>query len=193
MMSRETRHAESAVKPASAPPADRSPPVAARRRRRGLSPAALSGAGVALALGGLGAAILLGVKQQMELAPPPPATPTERAAGLPGATAKWKVTQAQLAQRLHQRDPLELGLVWVTRTGQVCGLVNGRDSFGGLTSMMRFYKTSGEPVLPGDDPAFNTQWVDCKADHFIIVHEGSDLKGFCGSGLGQKRCITVGG
>jgi hypothetical protein len=130
--------------------------------------------------------------------PPRPPTPAEVAAGRPRAEAKWRVVRAMLVWRLDQRNPLELGGVWSTRTGVVCGLVNGWGSFGGLTGMTRFIAMSDTPTFvedaSTDDDArrFETLWVDCRSDPWIVLHSGSAQSGFCATRLGQKRCVEAG-
>jgi len=111
----------------------------------------------------------------------------------PAAEAEWRLVQAHLDARLNQTLPLELGAVWFTRAGQVCGLVNGRGSFGGLSSMVRFYTVDRRPVFHQDveHVAFQKAWFECRRDRFVPLHAGTDDPGFCGSEAGRRHCYTV--
>jgi hypothetical protein len=130
--------------------------------------------------------------------PPRPPTPAEVAAGRPRAEAKWRVVRAMLVGRLDQRAPLELGAVWSTRTGVICGLVNGWGSFGGLTGMTRFIAVGDTPAFVDDAPnaeaakQFNTQWVTCRFDPWIVLRGGSAETGFCATRAGQQHCVEAG-
>jgi hypothetical protein len=129
--------------------------------------------------------------------PPRPPTPSEVAAGRPRAEAKWRIVRAILVARLDQRAPLEFGAVWSTRTGVICGLVNGWGSFGGLTGMTRFIAGSDTPAFVEDAPnaeaakRFNTQWVICRFDPWIVLRGGSAETGFCASRVGKQRCVEA--
>jgi hypothetical protein len=129
--------------------------------------------------------------------PPRPPTPAEIAAGLPRAQAKWRIVQAMLISRLDQRAPLEFGAVWSTRTGVICGLVNGWGSFGGLTGMTRFIAVGDTPAFVEDAPnaeaakRFNTQWGACRVDPWIVLRGGSAETGFCATRIGRQRCVDA--
>jgi hypothetical protein len=129
--------------------------------------------------------------------PPRPPTPAEVAAGRPRAEAKWRIVRAMLVGRLDQRSPLEFGAVWATRTGVVCGLVNGWSSFGGLTGMTRFIAVTDTPAFiydaPSDEAAkrFNLQWVTCRSDPWIVLRDGSPETGFCATRMGQRLCAAA--
>jgi hypothetical protein len=126
--------------------------------------------------------------------PPRAPTPAEVAAGRPRAEAKWRVVRAMLVWRLDQHNPLEFGAVWSTRTGIVCGLVNGWGSFGGLTGMTRFIAVNDAPAFIDDAPndqaaqRFDLQWLRCRSDPWIILRGGSAEAGFCATRWGRRRC-----
>ncbi len=123
----------------------------------------------------------------------PSPTPVEAARFRPRAEYEWRLVHANLKTRLHQTLPLELGAVWATRTGQICGLVNGRGSFGGLTSMTRFYTEDRRPVFhqESDHLTFQHAWFQCQRDTYVMLHAGTFEPGFCGSALGRRRCFDV--
>ncbi|WP_297514983.1 hypothetical protein [uncultured Caulobacter sp.] len=123
----------------------------------------------------------------------PPPTPEEAARFGPRARAEWRIARAHLETRLHQASPLELGAVWATRAGQICGLVNGRGSFGGLTAMTRFYTVDQRPVFHQDIDYLDFQraWFQCRRDQYVMLHEGTMEPGFCGTELGRRRCYWV--
>jgi hypothetical protein len=129
--------------------------------------------------------------------PPRLPTPAEVVAGRPRADAKWRVVRAMLVWRLDQRNPLEFGAVWSTRTGVVCGVVNGWGSFGGLTGMTRFIAVGDTPTFvedaPDDESAkrFNTQWAACRVDPWIVLRGGSAETGFCETRIGRQRCVEA--
>ena len=111
----------------------------------------------------------------------------------PLAEAEWRIVHANLEARLKQRNPLELGAVWSTRTGQICGLVNGRGSFGGLTAMTRFYTVRQQPVFHQDAEhvLFQRTWFECTRDQYVMLHDGTMEPGFCGSAAGKRHCYKV--
>ena len=111
----------------------------------------------------------------------------------PLAQAEWRIVRANLEARLKQSSPLELGAVWSTRTGQICGLVNGRGSFGGLTAMTRFYTVNQHPVFHRDveHAPFQQAWFECRRDQYVMLHAGTMEPGFCGTELGKRRCFNV--
>ncbi|ADG09453.1 hypothetical protein B7G68_04855 [Caulobacter segnis] len=120
-------------------------------------------------------------------------TPVQRTRYAPAARAEWRQVRTHLETRLNQTLPLELGAVWATRSGQVCGLVNGRGSFGGLTAMARFYTVDQRPVFHQDVDhiAFQKAWFECRRDQYVMLHEGTTEPGFCGTELGKRRCYAV--
>lgn len=104
------------------------------------------------------------------------------------AIERWRVQKPRLAQALKQKR-LELGAVWATRDGRVCGLVNGWGSFGGLTGMTQFYTDGDRFMFSARRPqGFHTIWQGCQADRWQSLHVGSEERGFCGTRLGRKRC-----
>lgn len=106
------------------------------------------------------------------------------------AIERWQVQRVRLAQTLDQ-ERLELGAVWSTRDGRVCGLVNGWGSFGGLTGMTRFYTEGDRFVFSARTrEGFHPIWQDCQADRWQQLHNGTEERGFCGTRLGQERCAT---
>lgn len=111
----------------------------------------------------------------------------------PLAQAEWRIVRANLEARLNQANPLELGAVWATRRGQICGLVNGRGSFGGLTAMARFYTVDQRPVFHQDvdHVPFQRAWFECRRDQYVMLHAGTEEPGFCGTELGRRRCFKV--
>lgn len=111
----------------------------------------------------------------------------------PRARAEWRIVRANLETRLKQTSPLELGAVWSTRTGQICGLVNGRGSFGGLSAMTRFYTTDQRPVFHRDAEhvLFQRTWFECTRDQYVMLHEGTMEPGFCSSAAGKRHCYKV--
>ena len=130
---------------------------------------------------------------ERENAVQPPPSPAEAMRERPRAEAEWRIVRARLEARLNQANPLELGAVWLTRDGRVCGIVNGRGSFGGLSSMVRFYTVDRQPVFHRDvdHVAVQRQWFDCRRDPFMTLHEGPTEPGFCSSALGRRRCYAV--
>ena len=111
----------------------------ARRTRASAAALLMSTIAVFGAVGALGAMVLTGVdlaKFERENAALPPPSPAQAARYAPLARTNWRIVHANLEARLQQSNPLELGAVWSTRTGRICGLVNGRGSFGGLTAMV---------------------------------------------------------
>lgn len=123
----------------------------------------------------------------------PAPSPEQHARYRPLAQTEWRIARANLEARLNQRNPLELGAVWSTRTGQICGLVNGRGSFGGLSSMVRFYTVDQRPVFHQDveHVLFQKAWFECRRDQYVMLHDGAIEPGFCGSEAGRRHCYNV--
>lgn len=147
-------------------------------------------------LGALGAMALTGVdlaKFERQNADLPPPSPEQAARYAPLARTNWRIVHANLEARLQQSSPLELGAVWSTRTGRICGLVNGRGSFGGLTAMARFYTVDHQPVFHRDIDhlSFQREWFQCRRDTYVMLQQGTMEPGFCGTELGRRRCYTV--
>lgn len=164
-----------------------------RSMRRPLTPRIIS----AVAVVGLLAAVAFMTKDlarvERENGVQPRPSPAEAVYAVPRAQAEWRIVRANLETRLNQTNPLELGAVWSTRTGRICGIVNGRGSFGGLSSMVRFYTDARQPVFHQDvdHVAFQRQWFDCRRDQYVALHAGTTEPGFCGSALGRRRCYAV--
>lgn len=165
----------------------------ARRRRTSAIALAISTIAV---LGALGAMVLTGVdlarfeRANADLPPPSREQATRYA---PLAQTQWRIVHANLEARLQQASPLELGAVWSTRTGRICGLVNGRGSFGGLTAMARFYTVDQQPVFHRDidHQSFQHEWFQCRRDPYVMLNQGTMEPGFCGTELGRRRCYAV--
>ncbi len=164
-----------------------------RKTRRRWTPLLISAVAVA---GTLGAMLFTGVdlaRFERENAFLPAPSPVQLARDRPRALAQWRIVRANLEARLNQANPLELGAVWATRGGQICGLVNGRGSFGGLTAMARFYTVDQRPVFHQDTEhvAFQRAWFQCLRDQYVMLHAGATEPGFCGTELGRRRCYKV--
>ena len=113
----------------------------------------------------------------------------------PAIAGRWDHARKTLSGRLHQQpDPLEFGAVWATHSGMICGLVNGRGSFGGLAGMTPFAVDGDRAVFALDHTAlsFAPYWRDCMTDQWIKVLDGSMRAGGCATRLGQQRCVTAG-
>lgn len=168
-------------------------PVWDKAIRMPLLPRILSGLVVAGILGALVLTVRDLARVELQNADMPAPTAAQLAVETPRAKAEWTRVRSALERRLDQTRPLDLGAVWSTRTGQVCGLVNGRGSFGGLSGMLRFYTVAGEPVFHQDVEhlAFQYGWFACTRDRFVAHHAGAEEPGFCGTELGKRRCYTV--
>ena len=170
-----------------------SKPVWDKPMRMPLIPRIISGLFVVGILAGLGFWVVDLTRVERQNAALPPPTDAQLAAAKPAARANWNLVRANLTARLHQAKPLDLGAVWSTRTGQICGLVNGRGSFGGLTGMVRFYSVQHTPVFHQDVEhlQFQQAWFQCRRDRWVELHAGAEETGFCGTDLGKRRCYTV--
>jgi hypothetical protein len=118
-----------------------------------------------------------------------------REAVRPKVLESWPHARAVLEARLHQGAPLELGAVWATHSGVICGLVNGKGSFSGLAGMTPFAVEGDHAVFALDQSAlvFAPYWRDCTTDQWITILDGSMQAGGCATKLGQARCVTVTG
>ena len=113
----------------------------------------------------------------------------------PPAQARWTRIEPQVIQRLAQAAPPEFGAVWMTRQGLICGVVNGKFSFGGKTGMTPFYAgADNRPVFfyDLDKLAFAKTWRDCQASDWLTLKAGSKMTGYCATQDGAKRCRMVG-
>jgi hypothetical protein len=164
-----------------------------RKTRRPLTPLVLSAVAAVGTLTGFLFTVVDLARFEHDNAFKPAPTPIQRARYTPVARGEWRQVRANLETRLNQTLPLELGAVWATRTGQICGLVNGRGSFGGLTAMTRFYTVDQRPVFHQDveHVAFQKAWFECRRDQYVMLHEGTMEPGFCGTELGKRRCYLV--
>ncbi len=107
-----------------------------------------------------------------------------------GARQRFEALRPIMVTRLHQLQPIELGAVWMTHAGVICGLVNGENSFGGMLGMTPFY-ARGSQVTFGPDVTsaeFGQGWVDCGRDMWIPILPGSTQEGFCATQAGARRC-----
>jgi hypothetical protein len=113
----------------------------------------------------------------------------------PEVLRSWTPARRAVAARLKQPEPLEFGAVWATHGGLICGVVNGLNSFGGLTGMTPFVVADGRAVFLIDVGAqdFAPYWRRCVADPWITILEGSMETGPCATRVGQAHCVTVGG
>jgi hypothetical protein len=124
---------------------------------------------------------------QILMLPPRPPTPAEVAAATPGAESAWKGVYASLYRRLP-RPPPELGGVWMTRGGRICGLVNTREA--GVDLMTPFYTLNGAVMLREDSvPLYFRTWMDCIDSHWVILHEGTQQTGLCASVHGRATVL----
>jgi hypothetical protein len=119
---------------------------------------------------------------------------TEHAAANVKAQQQWSSVHQLVVQRLSQPAPIELGAVWAMHGGRICGLVNGKGSFGGLTGMTPFYAEGRHLVFSFDqDPSiFGRVWLDCSGDQWIPLVAGATTEGFCGTKAGAARCKAAG-
>lgn len=108
-----------------------------------------------------------------------PPTVAERAAAAPAAAARWRTVERDLEARLRQGRPLELGAVWSTHDGVICGTVNERHSFGFVSGMLPFYATGRDIVFGDGNQPFRERWFNCRRDHWVDLQAGSDETGVC--------------
>ena len=155
-------------------------PVWDKPRRMPLLPRIFSGVIVVGILGAVGLSVVDLMRVEKVNATLPPPTPGQMLVEKPRARAEWGHVRANLKARLKQTNPLDLGAVWATRTGQICGLVNGRGSFGGLTGMVRFYSVDRIPVFHRDVDhlEFQHAWFECARDRWVRLREGSGGAGW---------------
>jgi hypothetical protein len=107
-------------------------------------------------------------------------------AARPAAMAQWRIVKARLAARLHDQANLELGAI--------CGLVNGRSSFGGLTGMVPFF-TDGQTIryaLDTPQSQFGDGWSQCMGDTWLQLNPGSYATGICATKHPFKSCGAFG-
>ena len=118
----------------------------------------------------------------------------DKAAAKAKAEQQWRSVRQAVMARLNQPAPIELGAVWAMHGGRICGLVNGKGSFGGLTGMTPFFTESGRVVFSFDqDPSiFGRTWLDCSGDMWVPLAPGTTTEGFCGTRTGAARCHAAG-
>ncbi|MFT4254924.1 MAG: hypothetical protein QM608_20875 [Caulobacter sp.] len=151
------------------------------------------GAALALALlAALAYAVFDFIRFERAMGPLPPARGPALLLAKQQAAQRWAVVHPALVARLKQSRELELGGVWMMRGGRVCGVVNGKTSFGGFTGMTRFYTDGDTPVFLYDDRGgFRQTWHQCDRDRWVVIHPGSDETGFCATRFGATRCRIV--
>lgn len=111
------------------------------------------------------------------------------------AEARWRAVRPRVAARIGGQQPLELGAVWMTHKGRICGLVNGGSSFGGLTGMTPFLEEGGRVlfrITTMDENVWAPAWRECVGDAWLTLHQGSMQTGYCATKAGQTRCKTYG-
>jgi hypothetical protein len=118
------------------------------------------------------------------------ADPQARVAAARDAKARFPLVHAAMVKRLAQPHPIELGAVWATHTGRICGLVNGEGSFSGLTGMTPFYAdgTKVTFALDSDPDVFDGRWMDCSQDKWIMIVDGTTEEGICGVKAHAAQC-----
>lgn len=133
------------------------------------------GGGLALTLLALTAAAI--VADQIHQLPPRAPTQVERSSATPGANTKWQTVYGRLAQRLTYGPP-ELGAVWASRSGRICGVVTRLDA--GVYFREPFYTEQLTPLFASDDEyRFVHSWLDCVGDHWVDLQVASDEIGLC--------------
>ena len=117
----------------------------------------------------------------------------DRAAATVRDQQAWVGIRQQIVQRLHQENPIELGAVWAMHTGRICGLVNGKGSFGGLTGMTPFFTEGGRVYFSFDlgSAKFDQPWLDCSGDSWIPLVAGTRTEGYCGTRAGAAHCYMT--
>ncbi len=178
-------HPKGMASEAAAKPLDKSPPA---RRGQPVSIGYIDGLVRGLAVLWVLLMAVGVIRDQIVLLPPRPPTPAETAAARPQATANWAVVYRRLAARLPPPTPPEVGAVWATRTGQICGLVDDRES--AVDNMTPFYTIDLKPVLRSDDEAqYIKFWLKCRYDHWVDLHFGTEQTGLCATRRGQSSVI----
>ena len=116
--------------------------------------------------------------------------PQARVAAERGAKVRFPLIHAAIVKRLAQPHPIELGAVWATHSGRICGLVNGEGSFSGLTGMTPFYAdgTRVTFALDSNPDVFDGRWMDCSQDKWIMIVDGTTVEGICGVKAHAARC-----
>ena len=147
-----------------------------------------------LATGWLALILALLVFDQLRQLPPRPPTPAQLRAARPVIAAIWRGVYPHLLGRLEagQPRPPELGAVWATRTGQICGLVDAWHT--GVDVMTQFYTWQGRVLFRNDDERlYVRQWSRCIDDPYVVIHAGTLLTGACATRAGRLACQTARG
>jgi len=168
-------------------------PDANAGRKRAVLAWRILGAALALSLlAALAYAVFDFIRFERAMGALPPAKGAALEPARAQAMQRWSVIHPALVARLKQSRDLEFGGVWMMRGGRVCGVVNGKTSFGGFTGMTRFYTEGDTPVFAYDDRgAFREQWHQCDRDRWAVIRQGSDETGFCATKFGATRCHVV--
>lgn len=117
----------------------------------------------------------------------------ERDAAAQRDRQQWTSIRQTIVARLHQSGPIELGAVWAMHTGRICGLVNGKGSFGGLTGMTPFFTDGPRVVFSFDlgSAKFDQPWLECSGDDWIPLVAGATTEGYCGTKAGAPHCFMT--
>ena len=148
-----------------------------------------------VAIAWLASILVLILIDQIGQLPPPPPTPAQAAAARPRMMAIWRAVHRRLLARLpyQQPRPPELGAVWATRKGQVCGLIDEWHT--GVDVMTQFYTVRGRPFFRDDEDRerlYVREWSRCIMDPYVVIHAGSLATGACATRAGQAACLTSG-
>ena len=136
----------------------------------------------------LGCILGLVIYDQISDLPPRPPSPAEVARASPVARTTWRVVYGRLQQRLPQWQPHppELGAVWSTRNGQICGLVDEWHT--GVDDMTPFYTIGQQPFFKEENlRLYVQQWSKCIMDPWVVLHQGSLDEGACASRTGRSQ------
>ena len=135
------------------------------------------------------AIIVLVTLDQIALIPPAPPTPEQSALARPAALRHWRLVAARLAGRLppEQPPPLEIGAVWATRAGEICGFVNRWNT--GVGIMTPFYTVRLRPIFkPENERQYIDVWSKCRFDQWVVLHRGGYAVGACATRDGRAHC-----
>ena len=111
-----------------------------------------------------------------------------------------------MQRRVGPGRPVELGQVWITHTGRICGLVNGGGAFTGHPGMTPFYSDGNTPhffdgvspfhsdgaevhfALDSQTDQFEGQWIACNQDVWAVLAAGPATEGPCGTRAAAPNC-----
>lgn len=115
-------------------------------------------------------------------------------AARPAAVAEWRKVKQRLAERMRDQGRLDVGAVWATKQKRICGLVDGRGSFGGLSGMVPFFTDGAAIRYSLDTPReqFQGVWAECMGDAWLMLEEGSFATGICATKHPFKQCGQFG-